>query len=125
MKIRKLQSVIPPRAASGKQRTADATPATSATSTTTSRANGGTVPLTLKLVAPSAKHVYVAGSFNNWHAAALPLKAAGGEWSGEVKLAPGRYEYLFVVDGKWLPDPGATEKIPNPFGGFNSLLSVS
>ena len=109
----------------GKHRPPNATPAASGTSTGAARPNAGTVPLTLKLVAPSAKQVYVAGSFNNWHAAALPLKADDGEWSGEVKLAPGRYEYLFVVDGKWLPDPDAPERIPNPFGGFNSLLSVS
>jgi 1,4-alpha-glucan branching enzyme len=79
----------------------------------------------LKFVDPSAHQVFVAGSFNNWHAAALPLKPSKGEWVGEVELAPGRYEYLFVVDGKWLPDPGAKETIPNPFGGFNSLLSIS
>ena len=78
----------------------------------------------MKLVAPKAKQVCVAGSFNNWHAAALPLEPAGDEWVGEVKLPPGRYEYLFVVDGHWLLDPNAREKIPNPFGGFNSLLSV-
>ena len=88
-------------------------------------ATNGVDAVPLKLVAPAAKQVYVAGSFNNWHAAAQPLRPAGGEWVGELKLAPGRYEYLFVVDGKWLPDPSAPEKVPNPFGGFNSLLSVS
>ena len=92
---------------------------------TKSNSTNGTGCVSWKLSAPAAKQVYVAGSFNNWHAAALPLKPAGDEWVAEVKLAPGRYEYLFVVDGKWLPDPNAREKIPNPFGGFNSLLSVS
>jgi 1,4-alpha-glucan branching enzyme len=89
------------------------------------RATHGVDAVPLKLVAPAARQVYVAGSFNNWHAAALPLKASGGEWTGELKLAPGRYEYLFVVDGQWLPDPSAPEKVPNPFGGYNSLLSVT
>jgi hypothetical protein len=32
---------------------------------------------------------------------------------------------LFVVDGTWLPDPAAREAAPNPFGGWNSVLSVN
>ncbi|MBI3875935.1 MAG: glycoside hydrolase family 13, partial [Verrucomicrobia bacterium] len=39
-------------------------------------------------------------------------------------LAPGRYEYLFVVDGRWLSDPGADEAVPNRFGGWNSVREV-
>ena len=82
--------------------------------------------VSLKFVAPAAKQVFVVGTFNNWQAAATPLKPApSGEWRGELKLAPGRYEYLFVVDGKWLPDPFARETAPNPFGGTNCVLSGS
>jgi hypothetical protein len=36
----------------------------------------------------------------------------------------GRHEYLFVVDGQWLPDPKAKESVQNPFGGRNSVLVV-
>lgn len=80
----------------------------------------------LKLRAPAAKEVFVAGSFNGWQVGATPLRPAkGGVWQGELKLTPGRYEYLFVVDGTWLPDPAAPETAPNPFGGWNSVLSVS
>ncbi|MEN9574735.1 MAG: hypothetical protein RL514_2590 [Verrucomicrobiota bacterium] len=82
-------------------------------------------PVALKLRAPAAKAVCVAGSFNGWQVGATPLHPAkGGEWQGELKLSPGRYEYLFVVDGTWLPDPAAHEAAPNPFGGWNSVLSV-
>jgi 1,4-alpha-glucan branching enzyme len=95
-------------------------------------ASGGTAKaspedgaIALKLVAPGAKQVCVAGSFNNWRASAAPLRRHGGKWVGEIRVAPGRYEYLFVVDGQWLPDPSANEQVPNPFGGFNSLLSVT
>jgi 1,4-alpha-glucan branching enzyme len=116
---------IPPQSAASVKLPISASLADSSGSAVPSKRSVGTLPSKLRLVAPAARQVYVAGSFNNWHAAALPLQPAGGEWVGEVKLAPGRYEYLFVVDGKWLPDPGATEKVPNPFGGFNSLLSVS
>jgi hypothetical protein len=29
------------------------------------------------------------------------------------------------VDGQWLPDPNAKESVENPFGGRNSVLTVS
>jgi hypothetical protein len=80
----------------------------------------------LELVHPAAKQVSVAGSFNGWQPERTPLKAAGnGRWSGDLKVAPGRYEYLFVVDGQWLPDPNARESVQNPFGGRNSVLTVA
>jgi hypothetical protein len=80
----------------------------------------------LELVNPAAKQVCVAGSFNDWQPERTPLKPSGnGRWSGDLKVAPGRYEYLFVVDGKWLPDPNARESVQNPFGGKNSVLTVA
>jgi 1,4-alpha-glucan branching enzyme len=80
----------------------------------------------LELVKPGAKNVYVAGSFNGWKPESTPLKAAGnGRWVGDLSVKPGRHEYLFVVDGQWLPDPNAKETVQNPFGGTNSVLIVS
>jgi len=80
----------------------------------------------LELMNPAAKQVCVAGSFNNWQPERTPLKASGnGRWSGDLKVGPGRYEYLFVVDGQWLPDPNAKESVQNPFGGRNSILTVA
>lgn len=86
----------------------------------------GPAPVLIKLRAPAAKEVFVAGSFNHWQVGTMPLRRAkGGEWQGQLRLTPGRYEYLFVVDGIWLPDPAAPEAAPNPFGGWNSVLSVN
>ena len=80
----------------------------------------------IKLLAPSAKEVAVAGTFNNWQASVTRLEPApGGQWRGEIKLPPGRYEYLFVVDGQWMLDPTAHEAVPNPFGGLNSVVCIS
>jgi 1,4-alpha-glucan branching enzyme len=80
----------------------------------------------LELVHPDARQVFVAGSFNNWQPERTPLVAAGnGRWTGDLKVAPGQYEYLFVVDGQWLPDPNAKQTVANPFGGRNSILTVS
>jgi 1,4-alpha-glucan branching enzyme len=82
--------------------------------------------VSLELVEPAARQVYVAGSFNNWKPESTPLVALGnGRWKGDLKLGPGRYEYLFVVDGQWRPDPNARETVQNPFGGQNSVVMVS
>ena len=82
--------------------------------------------VSLELVEPAAQQVYVAGSFNEWKPETTPLMALGnGRWKGDLKLGPGRYEYLFVVDGQWRPDPNARETVQNPFGGRNSVVMVS
>ena len=48
-----------------------------------------------------------------------------GRWVKELALPPGDYEYRFVVDGAWIPDPLAKETVPNPFGEMNSVLKVN
>jgi len=74
---------------------------------------------------PSANEVCIAGSFNNWQPSATPMIRTGeGKWVKELALAPGRYEYRFVVDGQWVDDPAAKETIPNSYGGFNAVLVV-
>jgi hypothetical protein len=83
----------------------------------------GTV--SLEFVKPGASSVYVAGTFNSWQPNVTPLKPlSGGRWIGSLDVKPGKYEYLFVVDGEWLPDPNARETVKNPFGGVNSVLTV-
>jgi hypothetical protein len=80
----------------------------------------------LEFIKPEAKNVCVAGSFNGWKPEKTPLIRKGdGSWVGNLSVNPGRYEYLFVVDGQWLPDPTAKESVQNPFGGKNSVLVVS
>ena len=82
--------------------------------------------VSLELVRPGAKNVCVAGSFNEWKPEKAPLVPMGnGRWVGDLTVNPGRYEYLFVVDGQWLPDPNAKETVQNPYGGRNSVLTVS
>jgi hypothetical protein len=82
--------------------------------------------VSLELTKPEAKNVFVAGSFNEWKPEETPLMCVGdGRWAGNLVVKPGRHEYLFVVDGQWLPDPNAKESVQNPFGGRNSVLVVS
>lgn len=74
---------------------------------------------------PIAATVSIAGTFNNWVADAMPMTSLGaGRWVKELALPPGTYEYLLVVDGKWITDPNAKQTAPNPFGGMNSVLTV-
>lgn len=109
----------PPKAEPARALPVTATPATA----TTGSKQGHVM---LELVNPAAKNVFVAGSFNGWKPESTPLKpAGGGRWVGDLSVKPGRHEYLFVVDGQWLPDPNAKEAVQNPFGGTNSVLIVS
>jgi len=78
-----------------------------------------------ELVAPKARTVFLAGTFNHWNPTNTPMmRLHDGKWAKELRLPAGRYEYLFVVDGGWTPDPKATDYAPNPFGGCNSVLLV-
>lgn len=83
------------------------------------------VPVRFELSAPAAKSVCLAGTFNSWCASSKPMHLQGdGRWVKETTLQPGAYEYCFVVDGHWLPDPEGKDYVPNPFGGRNSVLIV-
>jgi hypothetical protein len=96
-----------------------------ATPKATPKTNGPS-HISLELVKPGAKTVCVAGSFNEWKPEKTPLVPKGnGRWVGDLAVKPGRHEYLFVVDGQWVPDPNAKETVANPFGGQNSVLIVS
>ena len=82
--------------------------------------------IAVEFLKPEARQVFVAGSFNDWKPESTPLiRQKDGKWVGDLAVKPGRYEYLFVADGEWLPDPKAKEFVQNPFGGKNSVLSVS
>lgn len=78
-----------------------------------------------KIEAKSAKEVYIAGDFNNWNTSSHKLKKdKKGIWSIKISLPKGKYEYKFIVDGNWLPDPNCKNAVKNPFGSFNSLIEV-
>ena len=86
----------------------------------------GSQRVCLELTRPDAQEVSIAGSFNDWHPNVTPMiRLRDGRWAKELSLAPGRYEYRFVVDGRWVDDPAATELIPNPFGTPNAVLVVA
>ena len=76
-------------------------------------------------VAPSARGVALAGSFNNWDPKSLPMKKdRKGRWKTTIKLAPGRYEYKYFADGSWVTDMQCTEMTVNIFGSTNCVVNV-
>lgn len=90
---------------------------------------GGVVVSTM---APKAKEVFVAGTFNEWNPRSYPLKRTGdGHWVGTLDLPPGRYEYKFVIDGQWCCEQGCDQPydgcpgcVANRFGTMNRVLVV-
>ena len=74
-----------------------------------------------------ARSVTIAGSFNNWSSSANPLSDPDGDgvWSAEIRLAPGTYQYKFVVNGSdWVIDPANTKRVPDGLGGENSEIVI-
>ena len=77
------------------------------------------------LYAPDAEKVTLVGDFNNWDPDKYPMrKFKSGICKKKVKLKPGCYEYLFVVDGEWCVDPENSKRKPNPYGTENSVIII-
>lgn len=73
----------------------------------------------------SYKTVQIAGQMNDWNPAASSLTQNGNKWEISFFLAPGRYHYQLVLDGKWVTDPNNPDIVDNNIGGFNSLLVIN
>lgn len=88
--------------------------------------------VTITCHAPEAQAVFVAGTFNEWQPAALPLQPGdAGNWNTTLDLLPGRYEFKFIVDGQWCCEAGCEHEyrgcpkcVPNEFGTMNRVLDV-
>ncbi|HYF51695.1 MAG TPA: diguanylate cyclase [Planctomycetota bacterium] len=76
--------------------------------------------------ARSARTVHVIGDFNGWDKGADPLQRDDkGVFNLELRLAPGRYAYKFLINGEWfLADPLCNEFTLDGYGGRNSVLVV-
>ncbi len=68
--------------------------------------------------APGARAVHLAGDFNRWNPQkeALFNLSGRGLWQKTVPLPPGRYEYKYVIDGKWALDPANPKTTLGPLG---------
>ncbi len=76
------------------------------------------------VAAPGARDVAVVGDFSAWQPISLFDHDRDGVWSVTVALPPGRYEYAFVVDGRWVgQDPVAAEYV-RTFGEYVSVRYI-
>ena len=86
------------------------------------------VQFSLKINDNKAHTVAIAGDFNGWNPQTNLLEdpEEDGIWTGTLKLEPGRYEYMFVLDGeKWFPDPNALRYVKDGFGNKNAILEIN
>lgn len=89
------------------------------------KTNNGLAKYTFTYQSTTAKKVSIAGSFNNWSPEANPLTSDGdGNWTVDVEIQPNYYQYKFVVDGEWIPDPQNDLKINDGGDNFNSIIKI-
>ncbi len=81
--------------------------------------------VTFRLKSPKASQVSLAGDFNGWDAEKNPLrKDKDGLWVTTLVLPAGRYEFKFMVDGKWRESLEDELTAPNSYGSFNNVVNV-
>ena len=82
--------------------------------------------VTFTVHAEAGQDVRLAGSFTDWETKAkkMTFKKANGVYSATVKLAPGEYQYKFIIGDKWTTDDQNAEFVPNDKGTFNSKLVI-
>lgn len=78
--------------------------------------------VSFELYAPTANKVALLADFNQWRPLWL-TKKSNHRWEITLPLMPGRYEYLFKADSKWLLDANQ-RKVSDGVGGYNSVLTV-
>jgi 1,4-alpha-glucan branching enzyme len=66
--------------------------------------------------------VIVTGSFNGWNRSSYRMVRRNERWELPIRLAPGKNTYKFIVDGKWILDPGNELWEENEEGTGNSVL---
>jgi enterochelin esterase-like enzyme len=80
---------------------------------------------TFRLDAPAAREVFLAGEMTDWDQRKRPLQRGGdGQWRLDVDLGPGQWLYKFVVDGRWIADPGPAERDSDGRGGEHSFVFI-
>ncbi len=70
--------------------------------------------------------IMLAGTFNDWNVGATPMTDPDGNgiYEATLLLAPGSYQYKYVVDGNWVTDEQADDFADDGFGGRNSIIHV-
>jgi 1,4-alpha-glucan branching enzyme len=67
----------------------------------------------------------LAGDFNSWTPDGNEMQFSNGVWQKMLELAPGRYRYRYVVDGRWQQDPMNASVETSPFGEYDSVIDLA
>ena len=73
------------------------------------------------------KEIYLFGSFNGWNRKDIRMcdDDNDGIFAAKVALEPGVYQYKFFADEREIVDNKNPNKVPNGFGDFNSVITIS
>ena len=88
------------------------------------RTEDGRQEVPFALVAPNATDISVLGDFNLWEPTALSDADGDGVWRTSMFLPPGRYEYAFVIDGRWWGQDPLADEYVRSFGEYSSVRYV-
>jgi 1,4-alpha-glucan branching enzyme len=85
-----------------------------------------TVRVSFSVHAEKGSKVFLAGSFNNWDPTAKEMvdKNNTGLYTVTISLAPGSYQYKFVINGTWCADPECSDWVQNEHGTLNSVKQI-
>jgi len=86
------------------------------------------VQFSLRAGAEPLSSVAVVGDFNDWNPNKHLLNDENedGIWTATLRLEPGRYEYMFILDGQeWVPDPEAYRYVRDGFGNKNAVIEIN
>lgn len=74
-----------------------------------------------------ADRIFLVGDFNHWDEKATPMcQERDGVWRATLELPHGhRFEFRYLIDGKWMSDSHADGFAPNEFGVSNSIVHTT
>jgi 1,4-alpha-glucan branching enzyme len=82
------------------------------------------VVVQFRLADAAAREVALIGDFNGWRPEHRLHRVAAGVWSVDVALAPGVYNYVFIVDGQATRLDPLAPRVTDGFGGASSRVAV-
>jgi chromosome partitioning protein len=82
--------------------------------------------IVFRLEAPEGAMVKIAGDFNKWVPELLDFTESQGRplWHKTISLRQGSYEYKYLIDDHWTPDPSNDKRVEDSYGGVNSIISI-
>ena len=81
----------------------------------------GTVRFSIR-PAQDARQAYLAGEFSEWNP--IRMRKRAGEFSVSIAVEPGTYQYKYVIDDQWVPDPDNSNWAISDCNTVNSVAII-